>query len=97
MSYFPPAAFVSGDQSKVGRRRPVHRRLLTEEAIRKHFVFFPVHAFGLWRQTICHRSAAPKPDMELLSAAQSPVVWLLPLALICKLMTMTAIEDAATV
>ena len=51
---------------------------------RWHFVFFPVHAFGLWRQTICNRSTAPKPDIELLSAAQSPIMWLFPLTLVMR-------------
>jgi hypothetical protein len=56
-----------------------------------------MHALGFRRQTIRHRSTPSKQNMQLLGAAQSSIMRLLTLTFVCKLMTMTASEDPATV
>jgi hypothetical protein len=88
---------ASGDQTKISGCRRVHRHIESPEAIRKRSVSLPVHALRLWRQAVRYCPAASKPDMQLLQPAQCSIMWLLTLTVVCKLMTLTAGEDPATV
>ena len=57
----------------------------------------PVHALRLWGQTVPDGTTASQPDMQLLQPAQSPIVWLLALTVVCELMALAASEDPSTV